>query len=522
MVQFKERRMRRATPTVFAILLGMMCIGASSAGAAARNYAAGTSFGGYVDTAFDLQKAFKKRLTMTARFMPKYPYTAEGPIFGVRGKGDFYIGIGNFRELQRSGFDNYTHDAKLVVRVAGKKAVYQLKGDPGKNHRWRHLAITMVPRHGTGKWWFRVFVDGQQISARQCLPKSGAVDCPGTTMAADVGVTPAELSAVKGLLRIGQTSGTSPSQIAPLVPVPRVDDLRDDPGLVAAFPSSDLQFYGLIDDVGLFAKELSPPTIKSLAKGPRLTGAEQGVVAAYTFDDRRPNGQKLPGSFRRKTTFVPGRSARIRVSGTRSNGADSKVVAKLRPSQQVPWTLPFDKKQEWRVLWGNNTPNSSHNGFASFAWDFVLADPSVPNSATCGQNLHAVAAGSVYEIDDSGTKRPDLHPDGPNVLKIRHTVRERSSYLHIQTHSVRTVFTPVMPPPDIPVSAGQTIARVGTRQEVNTPGLVNCHLHLGSGGPGNATVPAEFSNYELKDPATGQWKPVPRGAPATGAIIRRP
>ncbi len=134
MVQSKETRIRRATPTVVAILLGMMCIGASSAGAASPNYAAGTSFGGYVDTAFDLEKAFNKRLTLTARFMPKYPYTAEGPIFGVRGKGEFYIGIGNFRELQRSGFGNYTPDAKLVVRVAGKKAVYQLKGDPGKTH----------------------------------------------------------------------------------------------------------------------------------------------------------------------------------------------------------------------------------------------------------------------------------------------------------------------------------------------------------------------------------------------------
>ncbi len=39
---------------------------------------------------------------------------------------------------------------------------------------------------------------------------------------------------------------------------------------------------------------------------------------------------------------------------------------------------------------------------------------------------------------------------------------------------------------------------------------------------GRATVPAEFSNYEVKDPASGKWKFVSRGAPATDEIIRRP
>lgn len=52
--------------------------------------------------------------------------------------------------------------------------------------------------------------------------------------------------------------------------------------------------------------------------------------------------------------------------------------------------------------------------------------------------------------------------------------------------------------------------------------LANCHLHLGSEGPGeDAESPTEFSNYEVKDPATGKWKAVARGAPAKGQIIRR-
>lgn len=520
------RRVRRSPRVAVALaaLLCLACTVAPAAGAASANHAAGLGYGGYVDTSFNLGKELLKPLVMAARFMPKYAYTGEGPVFGIRGKGQFYIGIGNFRELQRDGWKNYQPDAKIVIAVAGQKAVYPVNGDPGKSHVWRHLAVRAVPTNA-GITHFGVYLDGERLDARRCLPPSGGVHCPKTEPADDISVTRAGMFGLKGFLRIGQTTAK------PLVsfnPVLSPDTPFDDPGLQLDIPSSDLQFYGFIDDVAMLRGDLPTSTIKQLSDATRLTGNEKNVVAAYTFDRRKPNGERLTGSFRRKTTFVNGRSARVRVSRTRSNNRinkeDRQNIAALRPSQVIPWTLPFAKRQEWKVWHGNSTPNSSHNGFATFAWDFALADPTLENAKTCGQDLHAVASGSVYEIDDSGTGRPDLelHPDGANVLKIRHNLRERSTYLHLQTGSVRALFTPAVPPPDIAVMAGQRIARVGTRQEAFKQGLVNCHLHLGSAGTGEATVPAEFSNYEVKDPATGKWKFVSRGAPETDQIIRRP
>lgn len=522
-----ERSVRRTRSTrrlprlgvLVAALLGLALTMAPTAGAASANYAAGLSYGGYVDTSFNLGKELLKPVVMAARFMPKYAYTGEGPIFGIRGKGQFYIGIGNFRELQRGGWENYTANAKIVIAVAGQKAVYPLKGDPGKDHVWRHLAVRAVPA-STGITHFQVYLDGKRLDARRCLPAT-AVHCPSTEPAEDISVTRAGMFGLKGFLRLGQTSAKPLVSVNPVI---RPDTPFDDPGLQLDVPSSDLQFYGFIDDVAMLRGDLPTSRIKQLSDATRLTGNEKNLVAGYTFDHRKPNGERLPGSFRRKTTFVKGRSGRMRVSRTRSNTADRQIIATLRPSQVTPWTLPFTKLQEWRVSHGNSTPDSSHNGFAAFAWDFVLADPTLDNADTCGEELHAVAAGSVYHIDDSGTGRPDLklHPDGANVLRIRHNLRERSTYLHLQTGSVRALFTPAVPPPDIPVSAGQKIGRVGTRQEKSKQGLVNCHLHLASPGMGKATVPAEFSNYEVKDPATGKWKFVSRGTPAKGEIIRRP
>ncbi len=261
-----------------------------------------------------------------------------------------------------------------------------------------------------------MYLDGKRFDARRCLPKSGGRNCPNTEPADAISVTRAVMAQLKGFLRIGQTTAK------PLIafdPVIKPETPFDDPGVRRDVPSSDLQFYGFVDDVALLRGDLPTSRIQQLSDAIRLTGNEKNVVAGYTFDARKPNGQPLPGSFRRRAAFVKGRSARVRVSELRSSNEDGKIIAALRPSQVVPWTLPFAKGQEWKVSHGNSTPNSSHNGFAAFAWDFALADPTLENAKTCGQDLHAVAPGADYEIDRQRKGRPELmlHSDGANVLR---------------------------------------------------------------------------------------------------------
>ena len=259
--------------------------------------------------------------------------------------------------------------------------------------------------------------------------------------------------------------------------------------------------------------------IGALAKARRITGLEPGLTVAYNFDRGGRRGKA------RSVTFTKGRSGPIKVAKKRLNKLNFAPLEKLRPPQKVAWTLPFDKGQEWYVLWGNNTPNSSHNGGASFSWDFVLAAPGLPagpdsnNSKTCGQRLRAVAPGKATLIDDDGiSDKRELYKHATNILMGRIPHLEGVEYLHLQTHSVRQTFTATIPPPFISFARGQIVARVGARNL----GPSNCHLHLASRATETGTIPREFSNYDLKNPQTGEWKRIARGVPATRDIVRNP
>lgn len=490
----------------------VLTVVAGPAQAEETNYAAGIRYGGYAQTRVDLGKMLGRSHTIMARYAAKYAFMHPGAVLGISRSGAYGVGVGEFRRFQTgSSFASWDRRGKLQVKLGDRVATFVVAQDPGIDHRWVHLALVVTRSEVAPRVGARLYVNGKRAVPAACDltkldPIGGLIRCPDHVAGQDLQIPKTALAGVKGKLRLGQTTSreTPSSPLADLSPPTR--PIFPQPG--------DDQFYGLIDDVAVFAHALSRKKIAGLAKARRITGFEPGLSEAYNFDRGGKRGRARPATFRNRA--IP-----VRVAKKRRAALNLLPLAELLPPQKVAWTLPFDKGQEWYVLWGNNTSNSSHNGGASFSWDFVLAEP--PNLKTCGQQLRAVAPGRVIAIDDDGIgDRPDLFRDATNTLEGRIASQERVGYLHIQTNSVRQTFTAAIPPPFIPFARGQVVARVGARDLTPTSGPTNCHLHLSSKGAGTGTIPRQFSNYERKDLKTGEWKRIVRGVPATGEIVRNP
>lgn len=519
-------RRSRLLPAL-ALVAATSALAAGPAQAETENRAVGTRYGGYGLTNFDLTKLVADgSFTLTARYVAKYPYMHAGAILGARSSARmFQVGIGDFRYFQpNSGFGSWNKNGKLQVRIGDRQLVYRLGDDTGgAAAKWKHLAV-VVTRAPGGDGKVRLYLDGSPKTTGVCIvtpPDENTQPslCPGFSPDVEVTVPAAQFAGIGGALMLGQTGGGAAAAPPPIRRVPDQDSPDIRPGYVSSVPSDD-QFYGLIDDIGVFTSALTAEQVAKLAAARRLSGYELGLRLGFNYDvgdPAPPRGRRAPRLG--KTKFVSGRSTLLKVGKSRSGVSFDTIVAltKLRPVQSVPWTLPFDRGQEWLVLWGNNTPNSSHNGYASFSWDFVLN--AKPNPQTCGTNLRAPAPGGAIFIDDDGVSdRPDLHQDATNEITGRVTPTEHFGFLHIQTNSVRQTFTTAAVPPAVPFGRGQVIARTGNRNL----DVSNCHLHMSSKANGAATTPAEFRNYEVKDPKTGQWKFFSVGVPRTGQIIRNP
>src|ERR1051325_9849562 len=424
--------------------------------------------GGYADTTFQFSNFFTNNHTLSCWFMWQYPVGYPGLMLAENGAGTFYVGQGDWREKPPS---TGTEGCKLLFQVGGSRQVYPLSL-ANADKKWRHLAIV---RSGNT---FTLYINGIALSPAVTINSNDPALPRGTNT-----------------LRFGRrTSGM----------------LVDNKGS---------QLYGFLDDVGVFNRALSAAQVSALYTGKRLTGSEAGLIAAWNFDKKLPNGDPLPSVFTQYPVTFRSASPGIKPSGItivspdRNSSFDAKFLP--LPFQQATAYLPFDPGQTWWVLWGYSTPASSHRGYANFCWDFRRPDMAEPQS--CGQPVRSVANGTVLAWNDANAKLMDCDndgqnddngTDGPNFMQVRHATNEVNLYLHVKTGSIGSAVNNQSPP--FIVNALDQIAQVGTRC------ANNCHLHMGlQTGTNNSdvTVPMAFSGYYASDDKGKNWYFVPLGVP---------
>jgi murein DD-endopeptidase MepM/ murein hydrolase activator NlpD len=269
----------------------------------------------------------------------------------------------------------------------------------------------------------------------------------------------------------------------------------------------DAQFYGLLDDIAIFAAALTPNQIRNLRDNvPHLTGKESGLLAGYTFAQK-----KSPPKLGRPIT-LHGAAQRVVTSAARDNDADASLLP--LPSQHRPMDLPFPLGEEWSVIQGPDNPTGSHYGYAAFCWDFMVAGQpqsgTYPNG-TGGAPFYACAPGTVENVDESASSGSPPS----NLVEVKQGPDEYCAYLHLQQNGAFVN-------KNDPVTQGQKLALTG---DTGVKKGAN-HIHLAVADdldqtPGFVTFPVAFGDYELKT-ADGKWQSVARGMPSSGQVIRIP
>src|SRR5262249_17854677 len=133
------------------------------------------------------------------------------------------------------------------------------------------------------------------------------------------------------------------------------------------------------------------------APGVHPSGNERGLVACFTFEDDATATRSIR---------LHGAAARVPVSGGRDDANDAARIP--LPKLEAPMLLPFEVGEAGRVLQGNDENGGSHNGYAAFSWDFVLAGRAA--AQTRGRNVRATGPGEVVFLEQGA---------GNNAVKVR-------------------------------------------------------------------------------------------------------
>jgi len=440
-------------------------------------------WGGYADLDLTFGEFFAKNHTLAVRFMPQHPYAATGPLLAENGNGTYAFGVGDYRSGH--GNDGVLGNSMIFVQAGDTQVVYEVKGFVNKvggpigyRNVWQHLAVV---RQGNT---IRAHLNGTLLHAfnsdELTLPSSG-------------------LPTSKTPLRIGRrTSGVSD---------------------VSRF----WQFYGLIDDVGVFTRALTSDEIAKLATAHSLHGDEDGLLAGFTFDTgslpkvlsrkvRLPSAEDIP-EYVNEHAKHPVPIHHVSVSWNRDSAEDSKKM-EIRPSK-VQTRPPFAAGEWWEIIQGWEHPDGSHNGTAAYCWDCHRI-----NGPTFGAKIFAAAAGKVIAVQTGD-------------ICVYHARGERAVYMHIKDDSFAKYFpNATSPPPDgiIPVgsqpsfNARDPIVDVGHHPPVD-------HLHFEGAANmfgqtfstdtaiAGASVPAALSDFYRSRDAGKSWEHVSLGIPVAGDVI---
>jgi murein DD-endopeptidase MepM/ murein hydrolase activator NlpD len=281
------------------------------------------------------------------------------------------------------------------------------------------------------------------------------------------------------------------------------------------------QFFGLIDDVGVFRRALTEAEIQELSEQQRLTGSEKNLYAGWTFDTSGVKEPPLPMPLRRRIDAHKTRAHAESASSERDHVADAQLFNLNETKAKLQ--LPFAINEAWQVIQGVDEAGGSHNSYAAFCWDFILAGR--PQSESKGQPLYAATDGRLIYVEET-------HPLGGkegNVVLVKQAEGEYWGFLHIFPGSYSATLPKPQPRPtkkDQPmVRAGQRLAAVGDTGA--NPGAFHLHFGLGNAAdtPQNhqpfVTIPASFTDYEASDDQGKTWHKVKRGVPQNGQWVRR-
>src|SRR5205807_1309798 len=115
------------------------------------------------------------------------------------------------------------------------------------------------------------------------------------------------------------------------------------------------------------------------------TGSERGLYAAWCFDTPGTSGPQTPKPLTRRLDTRRTRARPEVASLDRDHRADAKLLDVPDPKARMQ--LPFPVDEAWEVIQGVDQPGGSHNSYAAFCWDFVLAGR--PAAESKGLPLHA-------------------------------------------------------------------------------------------------------------------------------------
>jgi len=410
------------------------------------------SWKGYVDTDLNFAEFFSANHTLIARFMPQFPNTYEGPFVAENGAGTFGVGQGDFL----SGADG----TKLYLAV-GTQMI--MRAATLTRNKWHHLAIVVTV--SATQRSFALYLDGTQL---------------GQTLS--VALNAAQMPV--GTLRFGKrTTGQTVN-------------------------GHDAQTYGLLDDIAIFTRALTASEIQNLRNNvPHLTGNEADLMAGYTFAE----GQLLSKLARPIT--LHGGARRVITSANRDSASDASLLP--QPTRQQPMDLPFPPGEAWSVIQGVDEAEGSHKGYASFCWDFKIADKPQGGShpeGSDGAPFYGCAPGTVVTMTESGVSGTS---NSSNIIEIEQASGEICGYLHLKQNSS------IVNDNDH-ATMGQKLALTG-----DTGANVGAfHLHLAmtdkpDGTSGFVTFPVAFSDYEIRV-SSDIWQSVARGLPTANQVIRIP
>jgi murein DD-endopeptidase MepM/ murein hydrolase activator NlpD len=434
------------------------------------NRALSLGWRGCVDTDLSFGEFFSGDHTVAARIMLQFPSAYAGPACAENGSGSYFLGQGYARAKGA--------DPRLRLQVGSKVKNVSLGAvKPGE---WHHIAAV---RAGNT---FKLLLDGVSKGTLNVDPGDPELPTPSAK------------------LRLGRrTDGSGAISDGVVKGSDGIDGERE------------TQFFGLIDEVVVFAKALKDNEVAELANAPggRLQGKEPALKAAWTFDASTPAGEPLPAALRHGYTLVSpdgagGIAANVIVLSPSGDASyDSKLLP--RPSLRAPIRFPFDQGDHWRVVQGNSGINGTHVGYATFALDLQSA----PFPGTGDEALHAVAKGTVAQVVDDDA-------EGSNFIIVEHAnaTDEYSLYLHLKPGSAQV---------DVgdSVAAGQEIAHIGP---------VKRHVHFSirnrpnpaPGGEDAVSIPSLFGSFDACTPADPTapscttWKHLKGAVPANDQWVQ--
>lgn len=397
------------------------------------------SWTGYAESSTNFNSFLKSNHTVVFRFMPQFPNAYQGPVLAENGSGNYFIGTGDFYEAGGQ--------SSLLVSIGSQSKIIKHNFNAGN---WYHVALTC--KDNGANLDIKIFIEGNNEGSFS-VAKSDPLMPTGNIRF--------------GKRTTGQTVG-----------------------------GKNAQFYGLVDDVGIFSSELSSTDISKLVSNKDIASfSSPAPLAIYHFNT---------------SANMHGSASLANISANKMNDAASLPL----PTAQKLMTLPITKGEAWYVIQGVDDKGGSHKGYASFCWDLMLDGHPQPNdypNGTGGAPVHAAASGKVITVNQA--KGSGESP--ANMIEIQQGPNEVCAYLHIRKNSSKVKIN------DNPLY-GQELAKTG---DVGAAVGAN-HIHIAvtdkpDGSSGFVTFPVAFTNYEVKQP-NGSWKFVARGMPKQGEVIRIP